>query len=80
MRLDDMQIDDNEDQAVVADENDDEPWMEWNPAVLAADDHNVVPQHPEIPQHFIDLDLSGSSMRFLRATRPDITLDEVFQS
>jgi len=36
------------------------------------------PQHPEFPQHIMDLDLSGSSMSFLRANGPDISLDDVF--
>lgn len=38
-----------------------------------------VPQHPDVPQHLLDLDLSSSSMRFLRANGPDIKIHEVWQ-
>lgn len=36
-------------------------------------------QHPDVPQDHIDLELSGSSMRFLRGDGPDLSLHEVFQ-
>lgn len=48
-----------------------EPWPAWNPNVFVGDNMaqnnqaNIeVPQHPVIPQHHIDMDLLGSSMRF----------------
>jgi hypothetical protein len=46
---DDMQIDDIEDQADADEEDEHEQWHEWNPAVFAANDHNAVPKHPEVP-------------------------------
>ncbi|KAJ1255823.1 hypothetical protein BS78_K154700 [Paspalum vaginatum] len=68
----------NDDVAIVEDINDDDEdeWPAWNPAplpVLAPQ----VPQHPEVPQDFVDLELSGSSMRFLIGQGPDISLDHV---
>lgn len=86
-----MQIDDDEND-MEADEEPDaepeggEPWSQWNPAIFVGD--NVqgnqvqtpqIPQHPAIPQDLLDLDLSGSSMRFLRGEGPNIAIDEVIQ-
>lgn len=34
-------------------------------------------QHPDVPQHLMDLDLPSSSMRFLRGEGPDIELDQL---
>jgi len=47
--------------------------------VEANDDANNQNPDPEIRHHVMDLDLSGSSMEFLRATGPDIAIDDVFQ-
>jgi len=47
-------------------------WAAWNLAVVVGDNINI-------PQHQIDLDMSGSSMRFLRAEGPDISIDQVMQ-
>jgi hypothetical protein len=59
--------------------NDEEPWPEWNPAIPDAPEPQLPALIPDLPQHFIDLDLSSSSMRFLRASGLDISLDEVLQ-
>lgn len=68
------------------DPEEDEAWQPWDPAVFVADNgannqgnDNQIPQHPAVPQHLLDLDLSGSSMRFLHANRPDIGIEEVMQ-
>jgi hypothetical protein len=61
------------------DEDEDDPWLEWNPAIPTVPEQQQPPHHPAFPQHFIDLDLSNSSMRFLRATGPDISLDDALQ-
>jgi hypothetical protein len=61
------------------DEDEDDPWPEWNPANPVVPVVQQPPHHPAFPQYFIDLDLSSSLMRFLRATGPDISLDEVLQ-
>ena len=61
-----------------ADEADDE-WPAWNPAVFAADNGQVLHQHPQFPQDHLDLELSGSSMRFLRGDGTDISLDRVLE-
>ena len=60
------------------DEADDE-WPAWNPAVFAADNGQVLHQHPQFPQDHLDLELSGSSMRFLRGDGTDISLDRVLE-
>jgi hypothetical protein len=88
---DDMQIDDDEND-MEADEEPDaepeggEPWPQWDPTIFVGD--NVqgnqvqtpqIPQHPSIPQDLLDLDLSGSSVRFLRGEGPNIAIDEVIQ-
>jgi hypothetical protein len=59
------------------DEDDENPWPEWNPAIPVALEPQLPAPIQDLPQHFIDLDLSSSSMRFLRASGPDISLDEV---
>jgi hypothetical protein len=59
------------------DEDKEDPWPEWNPAIPVVPEPQQPPQHLVVPQYFIDLDLSSSSMRFLRASGPDISLDEV---
>jgi hypothetical protein len=61
------------------DEDEEKPWSEWNPAIPDAPEPQLLALNPELPQHFIDLDLSSSSMRFLRASGPDISLEEVLQ-
>lgn len=78
-----MDIDDpNDDMEIKEEEEDqDDHWPAWDHAVpnnVANVNGNQIPQHPNVPQHFIDLDLSGSSMRFLRAQGPDIAIEEVF--
>jgi len=60
------------------DEADDE-WPAWNPAVFAADNGQVLHQHPQFPQDHLDLELSGSSMRFLHGDGTDISLDRVLE-
>jgi hypothetical protein len=40
----------------------------------------VVPKHPAVPQDHLDLDLSGLSLRFLRGSGPDISLDDILGS
>jgi hypothetical protein len=64
-------------------------WQPWDPTVFVANngvsvqapgaqeaaDH--IPQHPQVPQHLMDLDLSGSLMKFLRENGPDIQIEEV---
>ena len=75
-----MQIDDADNEHQENPEEDDDPWPEWNPQVFVPiNQQNQVPQHLDVPQHSLDLDLSSSSMRFLRATGPDISLDDLFQ-
>jgi hypothetical protein len=59
------------------DEDKEDPWPEWNPAIPVVTEPQQPPQHLVVPQYFIDLDLSSSSMSFLRASGPDISLDEV---
>jgi len=61
------------------DEDEDE-WLAWNPATFAANNGHQVPQHPGNPQDHVDLNLSGSSMRFLRGDGPDSSLDQVFDN
>lgn len=56
------------------------PWPAWNLAVFVGDNvkiQNQVMQHPVAPQHLMDLDLSSSSMRFLRGEGPNISLDQL---
>lgn len=84
---DDMEVDDaDEEMEVDAEPEGGEPWPQLNPAIFVADNvqgnqmqANQVPQHPAVPQDLLDLGLSGSSMRFLRADGPDISIDEVIQ-
>ena len=79
MQDDDMDVDEE------MEAPDDDPWPEWNPAVFVANNQQEqVPQHPNLPQpnlppHLMDLDLSSSTMSFLRASGPDIPLEDVFQ-
>ena len=61
-------------------DEEDNGWPAWNPAVFAADNGQPIPQHPQVPQDHLDLDLSGSSMRFLRGDGPNISLDQVFEN
>ena len=60
---------------VEAEPEGDQLWQPWDPAVFVADNGQ---QHAS-PQHTMDLNLSGSSMRFLRANGPDIAIEEVMQ-
>ena len=63
-------------------DQDEDGWPAWDPAIFAADQpqqHGQNAEQAPPPQHFIDLDMSGSSMHFLRATGPDINISEVFQ-
>lgn len=55
----------------------DNEWPAWNPAVFVADNGPVVLQHLEVPQDHQDLELSGSSMRFFRGDGPKISLDDI---
>jgi hypothetical protein len=55
-------------------------FAETNPAIFVADNGQGVPQHPENPQDHLDLELSGSSMRFLRGEGPEISLDQVIDN
>lgn len=48
--------------------------------MIVADNAQVIPQHPAIPQDHLDLNLSGSSMRFLRGEGPNLSLDELFEN
>jgi len=65
--------------------NNADEWPAWNPAPIQQPPPQPaqaviiqeVPQHPQFPQDMIDIDHSGSSMRFLRANGPDIPLDWV---
>jgi hypothetical protein len=57
-----------------------EEWPAWNPAVFVVDNGQQIPQHPAVPQDHLDLELSGSSMHFLRGVGLEIDLDEVFQN
>lgn len=64
-----------------------EAWALWNPTVFIANNDQPgvqqgiqIPQLPAVPQDLLNLDLSGSSMRFLRANGPNIAIDEVFQT
>jgi hypothetical protein len=75
-----MQVDDQDDH--------DDHWPAWDPAIFVGNNppqqsaqpqHENQPlEHPAVPQDLIDVDLSGSSMRFLQATGPDIALEDVF--
>lgn len=58
---------------------DDVEWPAWNPAIFTTDNCQHVPQHPGNPQDHVNLDHSGSSMRFHRGDGPDISLDQVFE-
>jgi hypothetical protein len=40
---------------------------------------NQIRQHPAVPHDMIDLNLSGSSMTFLRADGPNLAIKEIFQ-
>lgn len=58
-----------------------EAWAQWNPTIFANDNGqsnrmqgNQIRQHPVVPQDMIDLNLSGSSMTFLRADGPDLAI------
>ena len=78
---DNMQVDEEDDEQPENLATDDDPWPKWNPQVFAPlNQQNQVPQHPDVPQHSMDIDLSGSSMCFLRATGPDISLEELYQA
>lgn len=55
-------------------------WPDWNSAIFAAVNGHNVPQLPDEPQDHLDLNLSGSSLRFLRGDGPDISLDQVFDN
>jgi hypothetical protein len=57
-----------------ADEEQNE-WPVWNLAILAADGLNFL-HHPANPQDHLDLELSRSSMQFLRGEGPDISLNQ----
>lgn len=87
-----MEVDAEDDEMKVdAEPKGGEPWAQWNPAIFAGDivqgnqiqanqmQGNQVPQHPAVPQHILDLDLSGSSMRFLHVDGLKITIDEIIQ-
>jgi hypothetical protein len=76
-----------DDNADNADDEADDPWPAWDPVILPdqnlaaqqqAEEPPQLPQHPEAPQDLIDIDMSGSSLRFLRATGVDIALEDVF--
>lgn len=59
--------------------NNEEAWPAWEPAPVQQQPEVVqVPQHPLHPQDSLDIDLSGSSMRFLRATDSNIPVDMIF--
>ena len=76
-----MQVDEEDEDQPENLTADDDPWPEWNPQVFAPLNlQNQVPQHPDVPQHSMEIDLSGSSMCFLRATGPDISLEELYQA
>lgn len=45
-----------------------------------ADNAQPIPQHPDVPQDDLDLNLSGSSMRFLSGDDPDLSLDQLFDA
>lgn len=72
-----MDQDDQQDADDMEEDEADNEWPAWNPAIFTADNGPVVPQHPAIPQDHLDVDLSGSSMRFLRGDGPDISLEDV---
>lgn len=61
-------------------DEEDNGWPAWNPAVFAADNGQDVPHHPVNPHDCLDLELSGSSMRFLRGDGPEISLDQLIQA
>ena len=57
-------------------------WQPWDPTIFVADNdqnqqQDQLPEHPAFPQHIMELNLYGSSMRFLRANGPDIAIEEV---
>lgn len=47
--------------------------------MFAADNGQAVPQHPQFPQDHLDLELSESSMCFLRGDGPNLPLDQLFE-
>lgn len=59
--------------------NEGNEWPAWEPVSVQAQQPpaDAVPQHSLFPQDMIDIDRSGSSMRFLRANGPDIPLNWV---
>ena len=59
-----QQNDQQEVDGMKEDEADNE-WPAWNPTIFAVDNGLVVPEHPSLPQDHLDLNQSGSSMRFL---------------
>lgn len=54
-------------------------WPVWNLAILATDGLNFS-HHPANPQDHLDLELLGSSMRFLKGEGPDISLNQALVS
>lgn len=70
----------NENMQIDGEDNEDNGWPAWNPAIFAADNGHAIPQHPAQPQDLLELELSGSSMRFLRGDGPDISLDQVLDN
>lgn len=70
---------DNNGEDMEVDEGDVE-WPAWNPQIFMVDNAQPVPQHPYVPQDHLDLNMSGSSMHFLRGEGPDLSLDKEFQA
>lgn len=69
---------DDDNQPMDVDEADNE-WSAWNPAIFAAGNAQGIPQHPDFPQDHIDLELSGSSMCFLRGDGSDLSMEQNFE-
>src|SRR5438105_37953 len=72
-----MQGDQQEDEEAEMDEDD---WIVHNPAIHVVDNMMQVPHHPDQEQDEISFDQSGSTMRYLRASGPNIPIDFTIQS
>jgi len=59
-------------------DEDDDPEEEFDEEFFEDADGNMLNEEPQVQHQEVDLDLSGSSMEFLRANGPDIAIDEVF--
>ena len=60
-------------------DEDDDPKEELDEEFFEDANGNMQNQEPQVHHQEVDLDMSGSSMEFLRANGPDVAIDEVFE-